>query len=334
MQDLSELLGQALKEFEGLKSQSVNDSASLREARNRLSGKDGLIKQLFGLLRDVPAEEKAEWASKINGLREEVEAFLEEANQGIERKKLDAQLSSEAFDLTLPGISPGLGRVHPLIQVELEITELMACFGFVEADGPEIEDEYFCFDSLNIPPLHPARDMQDTFYTDTGHVLRTHTTSVQSRALKSSKPPIKIVAPGRVYRNETIDASHTDMFHQYEGLWVEKGLTLAHLTELLTQVLKELYGRRRKVRFVQKYYPYTEPSVGILVSSLDGDGWTTVGGAGIVHQKVLEEFDLDPTKISGLAFGLGTTRLVAERYGFPNLRAIYQNDLRVYARMK
>jgi phenylalanyl-tRNA synthetase alpha chain len=211
--------------------------------------------------------------------------------------------------------------------------------------GPEIETEYYCFDSLNIPKHHPARDMQDTFYTETGHVLRTHTTSVQARLLQTrslfegKKLPIKVASFGKVYRNETEDASHTAMFHQFELVWVEKGLTLANLLAMITHIVKELYGKRRKVQFVPKFYPYTEPSIGPRIDcvicksagcpSCGGAGWVTVGGAGMIHRNVLLEFGFNPDEVAGFAFGLGSSRLAGQMYNLPHLRAVYENDLRI-----
>jgi phenylalanyl-tRNA synthetase alpha chain len=310
---------------------AFNDKQHLVITKALFFGREGYFKLLFNSLKGLEEAEKVNIAAKINSLKVATEEFFLNYTNSIKDVAIANSLIADNLDFTLPAITPQLGRIHPLIEVGQEITELLACYGFKQIEGPEVEDEFYCFDSLNIPPHHPARDMQDTFYTDNNKLLRTHTTSVQSRILESSKGnlPIKIAVSGRVYRNESLDTTHTDMFHQYEGLWVESGIKFSHLLELLGQVVKELYGRRRKVRFVQKFYPYTEPSVGVLVNKSDNSGWSTVGGAGIVHRKVLEQFNIDPKKVSGLAFGLGTTRLVAERYGFPHLKAIYQNELRV-----
>lgn len=308
-------------------------------------GKEGTIRELLKGLRDVPVEQKPMVAAGLNALREEVERECQTKEQLLKEAQLQERLSQQYLDLSLPGATPGLGAAHPVTLVEERITAILKPFGFVNIAGPEVETEYFCFDSLNVPKHHPARDMQDTFYTDTGHLLRTHTSSVQSRVMQQralfegGRLPIKVASLGRVYRNETEDASHQSMFHQYELLWIEPGLTLSHLMGLITHILKELYGQRRKVRFVPKFYPYTEPSIGPQIdcvvckgegcSACGGAGWATVAGGGMVHVNLLREFKFDPEKVSGFAFGLGTSRLAAQMYGFPHLRAVYENDLRL-----
>ena len=307
--------------------------------------KEGTVKQLFQRLREVPADEKPGVAALLNQLKDTVDTGFTSKLAKLQTERRDRELANQYIDLSLPGGAAGLGTVHPVTLVEEKISSILRPFGFSCVMGPEIETEYYCFDALNIPKYHPARDMQDTFYTDTGHLLRTHTTSVQARTLQSKalfengKLPIKIASFGRVYRNETEDATHQAMFHQFELVWVEEGLTLAHLMGLITHIIKELYGRRRKVRFVPKFYPYTEPSLGPQIdcsickgngcSACGGAGWVTVGGSGMIHRKVLEEFKFDPTKVSGFAFGLGTSRLAGQVYEFPHLRSVYDNDLRV-----
>ena len=307
--------------------------------------KEGFVKELFKGLRDVPAEEKPTVAALLNELRTKVEEGVAAREGALRQEALKAQLAQEYIDVSLPEAATGLGAIHPITVVEDRITEILRPFGFEIVMGPQIETDYYCFDSLNIPKHHPARDMQDTFYTDTGHVLRTHTTSVQARILQhralfeNCRLPVKVASCGPTYRNEKEDASHQVMFHQYELVWVEPGLTLAHLLGLMTHIIKELYGKRRKVRFVPKFYPYTEPSVGPQIDcsvcrsqgcpSCGGAGWVTVGGSGMIHPSVLREFKLDPDKVSGFAFGLGTSRLAGQLYNFPHLRSVYENDLRV-----
>ncbi len=307
--------------------------------------KEGIVKELFKGLRDVPAEEKPAVAQLLNDLRTTVESRLEAKEGALKRLALKKQLEEEYLDCSLPEATPGLGSVHPVTIVEERISEILRPFGFQSVHGPELESEYYCFDALNIPKHHPARDMQDTFYSETGHVLRTHTTSVQARLLQArslfegKKLPLKIASFGKVYRNETEDASHQAMFHQYELVWVDEGLTLSNLMALITHIVKELYGKRRRVQFVPKFYPYTEPSIGPKIdcsicktagcASCGGAGWVTVGGAGMIHRNVLAEFGYDPEKVSGFAFGLGTSRLAGQMYNLPHLRAVYENDLRV-----
>jgi phenylalanyl-tRNA synthetase alpha chain len=281
----------------------------------------------------------------LNELKALVEEGVASRELALKAQALKRQLGEQFLDFSLPEAGTGLGSVHPITTVEERITEILRPFGFESVMGPEIETEYYCFDSLNIPKHHPARDMQDTFYTETGHVLRTHTTSVQARILQQrqlfagGKLPIKVASFGRAYRNESEDASHQAMFHQYELVWVEEGLTLSHLVGLISHILKELYGKRRKVRFAQKFYPYTEPSIGPQIDcsvckgagcgACGGAGWVTVAGAGMIHGNVLREFGFDPEKVSGFAFGLGTSRLASQLFNFPHLRSLYENDLRM-----
>ena len=337
---LRELTRQFTAELE-----QVENSSALDDLRRRWLGKEGVVKNLFKGLRTVSPEEKPNVAQHLNALKDIVEQNIESKGRTQELAALSKQLGEEYLDLSLPSNSPGFGSVHPITVVEERITEILRPFGFQSVMGPEIESEYYCFDSLNIPKHHPARDMQDTFYTNSDHVLRTHTTSVQARMLQTralfegKKLPLKIASFGKAYRNETEDASHQAMFHQYELVWVEKGLTLAHLTGLITHIVKELYGKRRRVEFVPKFYPYTEPSIGPRMDcsickgkgcpSCGGAGWVTVGGAGMIHRKVLEEFGFDPAEVSGFAFGLGTSRLAGQLCDMPHLRAVYENDLRI-----
>ncbi len=346
---------------------SAQTAADVDLLRRDLLGKEGTLKVLFQKLREVPADQKPVVAQKINELKAQVEAFFAAKDGESASKGRSDALRAQYIDTSLPGVSPGIGRIHPITQVERQIAALLKPFGFSNVPGPEVETEYYCFDSLNIPPHHPARDMQDTFYVDAGdlwgadkeapardsrpisgvlHLLRTHTTSVQARTLElASKEakggvPVRVASFGRVYRNETEDASHQAMFHQFELVWLDKGLTLSHLMALITHILKGLYGKRRKVRFVPKFYPYTEPSIGPQIDcsichgtgcgACGGSGWVTIAGAGMVHRNVLTEFGYDPNEVSGFAFGLGTSRLACQLCGLPNLKMAYENDLRVY----
>lgn len=300
-------------------------------------GKDGFLKKAFAFLRDLPASDKPSYAKSLNELKLEVEEFFRSKNSQIKRLP--------HIDFTIPGISPDLGTLHPITLVEQRISKLLTPFGFQSLLGPELETEYNCFDSLNIPKHHPARDMQDTFYCEdlqNAEVLRTHTSTVQARALASGKLPIKVASFGKVYRNETEDASHQAMFHQFDLIWVEEGLRLAHLTGLIESIVKGLFGQERKIRFVPKFYPYTEPSIGPQIDctlcgskgcpACGGAGWVTVGGAGMVHRNVLLEFKYDPDKVAGFAFGLGTARLASQFSGIPKLKMLYDSDLRILRR--
>lgn len=315
----------------------VKDSVELQMLKSKWIGKSGTIKDLFSKLGTLSGEEKPQFATLINDLKNFAESEFKLRDEGFEQAKIQNKLDSEFVDLSYLRENKGIGSLHPIRLTENKITRVFEKFGFSIVKGPELETEYYCFDALNIPKHHPARDAQDTFYTEQGYVLRTHTTSVQARELAKGKLPLKIISCGRVYRNEKEDATHQAMFHQYEAVWIEEGITLPQLQGLLTHVLKTLYGKKRKVRFVPKFYPYTEPSIGAQINcsiclgsgcSSCGGGWVTILGAGIVHENVLKEFGFDPTKVSGFAFGMGTSRLAAQFYNAANLKALYDNDLR------
>lgn len=318
---------------------------ALRAIRVATLGKKGTFTEALKKIGALAPEERKSYASQINAIKGSWEQALDDLEAHLVGAAETEALARGFLDPALPPLSYGVGQIHPLTIIERQIYDLLAPFGFQMVYGPEIEEEYFCFDSLNIPQDHPARDMQDTFYLDVGRVLRTHTTSVQARELAATrdgrdgrKLPLKVVSSGRVFRNESEDATHTAMFHQFELVWVEEGLTLANLVAIIHHVVKGVYGKRRKVRLVPKHYPYTEPSLGVTIdcsichgsgcSSCGHSGWVTVAGAGMVHRKVLEEFSFDPEKVSGFAFGFGTTRLAGQLVGLPTLKMVYDNDLR------
>lgn len=318
---------------------AVRVEADLEVYKRDWLAKGGVVRNLFTNLKDVPPDQKAVVAGRLNQIKISAEEFFTRREQEFRQQKLEAGLANEFYDFSLPSAGTGLGKVHPVRLVDRQIEEILRPFGFRSVVGPEVESEYYCFDALNIPKHHPARDMQDTFYTESGHVLRTHTTSIQARELQKGGLPVKIVSFGRVYRNETEDPTHQAMFHQFELVWLEKGMTLSHLMALITHVLKAIYGKRRKVRFVPKFYPYTEPSIGPQIDCLfcKGagcnacvySGWSTVGGAGMIHRNVLKEFGYDPSEVSGFAFGMGSTKLATQRFETPTMKILYDNDLRV-----
>jgi phenylalanyl-tRNA synthetase alpha chain len=305
------------------------------------TGRKSPLKAALKGLRHVPKDERPAVAQAINAARETMESELAAARDRAEAEALEARLAEEWQDLTLPGVAPERGRRHPVVETEHRLMDLMRRLGFEQVEGPEVEHPYYNFDALNIPKHHPARDMQDTFWVDGGLLLRSHTTTVQARVLEQRpEPPIKVVSAGRVYRNEAVDATHLAMFHQFEGIWVEKGLTFAHLKGTLAFLAHELYGHARRVRFKPKFYPYTEPSLGVDLScgvcdgagcpACHGAGWVTILGAGMIHPKVFREFGYDPDQISGIAFGMGTTRLAAQAVGIVRVRSLYEADLRVH----
>ncbi|MBK7758252.1 MAG: phenylalanine--tRNA ligase subunit alpha [Deltaproteobacteria bacterium] len=321
----------------------------IEAVRQAHTGKKSEIKLALRGLGAVPAEDRPAVAKEVNDVAQTMERALSEASAAIEARALAARLSEEWVDLSLPGLAPPRGARHPVISVEEDCLAVLRQLGFVRVDGPEVEHPYYNFDALNIPPHHPARDMQDTFWVDGGYLLRSHTTTVQARVLESRPPlPIRVASAGRVYRNEAVDATHLAMFHQLEGLWIDRGLTFAHLKGLLTTIAQSLYGRR-PVRFKPKFYPYTEPSVGVDLQcgvcegegevsgapceACHGAGWVTILGAGMVHPKVFREFGYDPNEVSGIAFGLGTTRMASQRVGVSKVALLYGQDLRVHTRL-
>ena len=318
---------------------AVSTPGDLELLRRDWLGKEGTLKRLFKELQGASSDERPKIAAAVNALKSKIESFCEERTAKFAHAERARKLEAEHIDLSLPGRASGLGQIHPISKIERRITSILRPFGFEIVYGPEIESEYYCFDALNIAPHHPARDMQDTFYTSTGHVLRTHTTSMQARTLQKGGLPIKALVFGRAYRNETEDASHQAMFHQFEMFWLDKGLTTAHLMGIIQYILMELYGQRVKVRFVPKFYPYTEPSLGPQIEcgicrgagcpACGGAGWVTVGGSGMIHRNVLKEFGYTPGEVAGLAFGLGTSRLAQQEFSLPKMKTVYENDLRV-----
>lgn len=322
---------------------SPQDVDAVRRAH---TGKKSPVKLALRGLRSIPADERPAVAQAINATHSQIEAELDDAAKTIEAHAMAERLDEEWVDLTLPGTLPPRGARHPLTDVEWECMNMLRRLGFEVVDGPEVDHPYYNFDALNIPEHHPARDMQDTFWVDGGWLLRSHTTTVQARTLEERKDlPIKIACMGRVYRNEAVDATHLACFHQFEGLWIDRGLTFSHLKGVLAYIAKEIYGDR-KLRFKPKFYPYTEPSIGVDIACArcDGEGevdghpcetchsagWITILGAGMVHPKVFLEFGFDPNEVSGIAFGLGTTRMAAVSTGVHKVKSLYETDLRVH----
>ncbi len=322
--------------------QAASGTAALLEVGREHTGKKSAIKGALAGLKQLPAEERPAFAARVHAVQQQVDAELDAAMKQAEAAELAARLDEEWQDLSLPGLGPQLGARNPLAIVEERCLDMLRRMGFSLVDGPEVESAYYNFDALNIPPHHPARDMQDTFWVSGGLLLRSHTTTVQARVLEAAAKdqlPIRIASAGRVYRNEAVDATHLAMFHQLEGLWVDKGITFAHLKGVLAFVARELFGQSRQVRFKPKFYPYTEPSVGVDISctvcdgagcdACHGAGWVTILGAGMVHPKVFREFGFDPAQVSGIAFGFGTTRIAAQWAGIHKVRSLYEADLAV-----
>jgi phenylalanyl-tRNA synthetase alpha chain len=314
------------------------DPAALEQVKGAWIGPHGKFTALMKQLGTLPKEEKPAAGKLINAAKADLEAALAARREELE---LLAALPAEPTDFTLPGRRCRLGRLHPLTQVTDDIVRAFRKIGFVVADGPEIEDEFHCFDALNTPADHPARDTQDTFYVagashesrGTNHgLLRTHTSSVQIRVMKSQPPPIRIIAPGRVYRRDNADATHNPTFHQIEGLYVDKGVTVGDLKGTVEFVFQQVLGDDVKLRFRPHYFSYTEPSLEIdftnaLVKKL-GKDWLEIAGCGMVHPQVFENVGYDPEVWSGWAFGFGIERIAMLRYGINDIRLFYENDAR------
>jgi phenylalanyl-tRNA synthetase alpha chain len=309
---------------------------ALEAERVRLLGKQGEITALLKTLGGMSPEQRQTEGPRINGLREAVTSAIAERKAALEGAALEAKLAAERIDLSLPAPERPRGSVHPVSQVMDELAEIFADMGFAVATGPEIEDDWHNFTALNIPESHPARAMHDTFYFPDGKLLRTHTSPVQIRTMMSQQPPIRVIAPGRVYRSDS-DATHTPMFHQIEGLVVDRGIHLGHLKWTLETFLSAYFERDVVLRLRPSYFPFTEPSAEVDVGFTwkDGrrvlggsDGWMELLGSGVVHPHVLRNCGIDPDEYSGFAFGVGVDRLAMLKYGMDDLRAFFDGDLR------
>lgn len=303
----------------------VQDVVTLEQVKARYLGKSGEITELLKQLGKLPPEEKKQAGQAINAAKQQVEAVIAARREALAEAQLAAQLAAEALDVTLPGRGLRQGGLHPVTLTLERITSLFRSLGFEVADGPEIETDFHNFQALNIPENHPARAMADTFYVEGGDVLRTHTSPIQIRYMLQHQPPIKIIAPGRVYRVDS-DATHSPMFHQMEGLWVDEGVSFADLKATMTDFLRRFFERDDlQVRFRPSFFPFTEPSAEIDV--LGERGWLEVGGCGMVHPNVLRNVNIDPEKYTGFAFGIGLDRFAMLRYGVNDLRLFFENDL-------
>ncbi len=307
------------------------DLAALEQTKGAWIGPNGKFTALMKQLGTLSKEEKPAAGKLINAAKVELEAALALRREELELK---AALPKEPTDITLPGRRRTLGKLHPLTQVTDDIVRAFRKIGFAVADGPEIEDEYHCFDALNTPADHPARDSQDTFYLNTTdkRLLRTHTSSVQIRVMEKQAPPVRIIVPGRVYRRDNADATHNPTFHQIEGLYVDKNVTVGDLKGTVEFVFRELMGSDVKIRFRPHYFSYTEPSYEIdftnaLVKKM-GKDWLEIAGCGMVHPQVFETVGYDPKEWTGWAFGFGIERIAMLRYGINDIRLFYENDVR------
>ncbi len=333
-QQLDTLKVQALAAIE-----QVSDLSQLDDIRVKYLGKKGQLTQLLQGVGKLSAEERPKVGQAVNVVKSAIQTQIQTKKDKLADEALEQKLVSEKIDITLPARINPMGSVHPVSKTQTRLENFFAQFGFTTAFGPEVEDEYHNFSALNIPEHHPARAMHDTFYFDAGKLLRTHTSPVQIRVLKDSKPPVRIIAPGRVYRCDS-DVTHTPMFHQLEGLVIDTESTFAQLKGLLLAMVEAFFEQTLEVRFRPSYFPFTEPSAEMDIQCVicqakdkdcrvcKGSGWLEVLGCGMVHPNVLKAVDLDPEQYQGYAFGLGMDRLAMLRYGISDLRMMFENDVR------
>ncbi len=310
----------------------------LEEIRINLLGKKGELTAILRGMGGLSAEERPIIGQLANDVRAFIEGKIDEQKTALLKAQRTEQLKSETLDVTMAGKAPILGKTHPLTTVLDEIKDIFVGMGFSIVEGPEVEYDYYNFEALNIPKDHPARDTQDTFYINDNIVLRSQTSSVQVRVMENQKPPIRVIAPGRVYRSDAVDATHSPVFHQIEGLVIDKGITMGDLKGTLETFMKTLYGNDAVLRFRPHHFPFTEPSAEVDVSCFvcggkgcrvcKGEGFIELLGAGMVHPKVLERCGIDTSVYSGFAFGLGLERIVMRRLNIDDMRHLYENDLR------
>lgn len=315
------------------------DSQAVYELRKRyLDRKEGIVSALMKEMKSIPAEQKAEFGQKVNGLKDWVLEHLSALEERVRAAELKSRYEREKIDVTIPGKKITRGNLHPDTQVRNEMIRTFSGMGFEIYEGAEIETDYYNFTALNTPKDHPARDMQDTFYLSEEFLLRTQTSSGQIHVMENKKPPIKILSPGKVFRSDD-DATHSPMFTQMEGLVVDKGITLCDLQGMLDQFVQKLFGADTKTRLRPSYFPFTEPSVEVDVSCFScggkgcrlckGTGWIEILGAGVVNKKVLENCGIDSDIYSGIAFGIGVERVAMLKYGINNIKLLFESDLRV-----
>jgi len=330
--DLQELLSQAIEQVA-----AAADLRALDDVRVAYLGKSGKITEQLKSLGKLPKEERSAAGQVINQAKVELQKSIEARKTGLEQAALNARLAGETIDISLPGRNAQSGGLHPVTRTIERIEKLFANAGFSVAEGPEIEDDYHNFEALNIPAHHPARAMHDTFYFDEHLLLRTHTSPVQIRVMENAEPPMKVIAPGRVYRCDS-DLTHTPMFHQVEGFLVDENVTFADLKGIIHDFLQGFFEKDLKVRFRPSYFPFTEPSAEVDIECVmcEGEGcrvcsqtgWLEVLGCGMIHPEVMKHVNIDSEKYSGYAFGMGVERLTMLRYGVNDLRLFFENDLR------
>lgn len=333
MHELEKILSEALNQF------AVTENAvELEQVKARFLGKDGHVTALLKGLGKLSSEERPVAGARINQIKQSIEKALQQKREALQYNQLEQKLKAESLDVTLPGRGVGSGGIHPVTRTLERIEVLFRSLGFSVASGPEIESDFYNFTALNIPENHPARAMHDTFYIDEKHVLRTHTSPVQIRYMENNDPPIRIIAPGRVYRCDS-DMTHSPMFHQVEGLWIDENVSFSVLKEVLSDFMQCYFERDDlQVRFRPSFFPFTEPSAEMDIQCVQCNGkgcrvcsqtgWLEVLGSGMVHPNVLKHVNIDSEKYLGFAFGLGVERLAMLRYGVADLRLFYDGDLR------
>ena len=315
-----------------------SSDANLEEIRIKYLGKKGELTSVLRMMGQLSPEERPIMGQMANEVRAEIEEKLSSLAEIKKAKELEAALVSEKIDVTVPGKVRRVGKLHPLTQVQRRMEDIFIGMGFSIAEGPEVEYDYYNFQALNIPENHPARDTQDTFYITENILLRSQTSPVQARVMEKTQPPIRIISPGRVYRSDEVDGSHSPLFHQLEGLVVDKGITMGNLRGMLETFAKTMFGEKTRIRFRPHHFPFTEPSAEVDVSCFvcggkgcrlcKGEGWMEILGAGMVHPFVLSNCGIDPNEYSGFAFGMGVERITMARLGIDDLRLMFENDVR------
>lgn len=335
---LQALYAKAMEELASLNTPDEQISKSLEDFKVKYLGKKSELVSIMKEMGSLSKEERPIMGQLANDVRSKIEKAYGEAKEKVSKLELAAKLQAETIDVTLPGKCIAPGKAHPISAVQSEIEDIFIGLGFEIVDGPEVEYDYYNFTALNIPPEHPARDTQDTFYINSNVLLRTQTSSVQIHVMENKKPPIRVISPGRVYRSDAIDATHSPMFHQVEGLVVDKGITMGDLKGTLELFSQNMFGENTKIRFRPHHFPFTEPSAEVDVSCFacggkgcrlcKGEGWIEILGAGMVHPDVLKRCGIDPEEYSGFAFGMGIERIVMKKYNIDDMRLLYENDVR------
>ncbi len=323
---------------------AANDLAAIDEIRVKFLGKKGELTAILKQMGSLSPEERPIMGQLANEVRADLEGEIANFVTNMKAKAQSERLEKEAVDITIDGTKPEIGGLHPINSALNDLIDIFRSMGFDVVDGPEVETEYYNFEALNVPADHPARDMQDTFYLAENLLLRSQTSATQIRTMEKRKPPIRMICPGRVYRADDVDATHSPVFHQVEGLVVDKGITMCDLKGTLEQMAKEIYGKDTKVKFRPSFFPFTEPSVEVDVSCSEcggtgcrvckGSGWIEILGAGMVHPRVLAGCGIDPEEYSGFAFGIGLDRLTTTRHKISDIRLLFENDVRFLKQFK